>query len=365
MLLIPIHTLLDDKPGKLPQFFNEKNLGVCSKTIRNIINENHSASESSIKNIVENASTFFVKVDGISFDKDVFADSLIESEANLNSPMSLWFNDKYFQYWIKIVDELMLLDIGFRNAVEEIKKAPNQNQEKMFIDFFYGYDYPGNMLNDNWDDRSDISFTKTIQRLNRIRIDTLFYLAAAYDVNFNYSFAKTQNGGKPFFSCYLPVDNNGKTKPPIGIWIEAIIEKNNFKSIAEFGRLLYSASQKNDGDAEGIGPDSVIRQVREWKSGRRYPKWGKVDQICEVIAQKHNLKNDDLGAVKEEGKRTFAFAKGLQKILGLMLENPEQKLGFNRAGVFDYFNRYLFWHNYHSLNFGRKSNQGHNVAPQP
>jgi hypothetical protein len=290
MLLIPIHTILDDKPGKLPQFINEKNLGVCSKTIRNIINENHSAFNSSIKNIVEHASNFFENVDVINFEKDVFADSLIESEANLNTPMSLWFNDKYFQYWIKIVDELLLLDIGFRNAVEEIKKAPKKNQEKMFIDFFYGYDYPGNMLNDNWDDRNDISFAKTIQRLNRIRIDILFYFASAYDVNFNYSFTKAQNGGKPLFSYCLPVDNNGETKPPIAIWIEAIIERNNFRSVSEFAKSLQPYLKSKAGGVNGTGYDSIIRKVREWKSGRRYPKWKNVDQISEVLAKRKKMK---------------------------------------------------------------------------
>ena len=354
MLLIPIHILLDDKPQKISSLLNIDSVGVSRKTIKNVIAGNQKLSSKSIDKICLEVSGLFSDVYGCDINNILLKEMLSNPIDTTRIKYFKFIEDEYTQYFRKIFGEILELDRCFSDDITEMRKDPIKKRIKSFIDLVYNTNYPANMLSDNIFEKNSLPLNNASKTLNRIRIDIMFYLSSAYEVEYNYRFYKKVNGNKSLTARYLPVIEEKTVKNPIEIWIDYLIQTNGYRSINEFAKSIpqLTVNPKDNNDV------SKLRMMRKWRSGKIFPTWENINCISETIAKKH-YKGDDnkIEYLKEQGRFFAAYIKIYQKLLNMMLKDSQNQFGINERGVVDYFERYLYWHNYHSVCFKDQINQ--------
>lgn len=341
MLITPLNIFFEGRPSKPFSFLKKEHVGVDKKTFRNFINGKHSLQKKSIETICCKIAGFAHDVPGLEIDVVVLRDMLSSPPDSRKIPNLNFLKDSYTQYYRRILMELLDLDRRFSVDFEMMRKRPLS----VFMDSVSRYPFPPYMFKDNLVEGPDLirCFEKTV---NRIRADILLYLFSAYDVEHNHFFYKEVNGDKPLMAGYLPEFKNGKIRKPIEIWFDRIMKKYEYDSINEFAKFVpqLTVNPKNKNE------QSQIRMMRKWRSGEVLPSFETIDCIFEKIAKK-DWPGEDTEYIKETGRLFFFYVRLFQILLNGMQRNPQQYFGFDQKGIVNFFERYLHWHNYHSVNF--------------
>jgi uncharacterized protein YlzI (FlbEa/FlbD family) len=370
MLLIPIHTLLEDNPGRHPRIFEE--LGVSKDTVINLINGKHSPQKQTVKAISSKIAKTLGSLDGVIINQNLFEEALSTPGGISSALFHQSLNDVYLQYYYLILKKILRLDDCFQKELLKASTLSIEDQESLFVEVVRGFDFPGKMLNDNWIEENELTFAYALKTLNRVRIDILFYLFSAHDFNWAHCFGDLQSKNKSLFSRYLPKKSSGEVKKPLTIWFDSLIEatckRESYKkqskrpSIRGFANYIAPSFPMRSSDSVKLNKEapnlsSVEKRIHDWRSLKRFPTWKNVNRILEAVCKDEDASFEVIESTKEYGRLTFAYAKFFQKIYDLMMEGSE-KIDFNEEQILKYFDRYLYWHNYHSINFLECSGQG-------
>lgn len=349
MIIIPIHIFFDDRPTNIPKILDEKYFGIKRRNIQNAINGKTVLNEESKKNAYKKLSSLCDDIPGVMMvaSEKEFLDSI----SDLNKIKFLdCIQDDYCRYFRQTIKEIFELDIHLETEVEKIKSQPPARQIDNFRNLISNSEFPGTMFEDNLFDDTDDEVQNIQITLRKIMVDSLFYILAAYDVEYNHHFLKSQNGDKPFFLRYLPSYEGDILQNPSKLWLERLQKLNEYKTITEFATAIPQL---------GVPPkdtniESQKKMLRKWKTGKdkQLPSWENINSIVKTIVKKRNINMDNLELYQEQGRFGYAHIKIFQILLNrLMVENNKELFGMNNVEVIEFFERYLYWHNYHSVLF--------------
>jgi hypothetical protein len=354
MIIIPIHIFLDDKPTSIPKFFNNKFLGIRRRNIRNAINGKNALSKDSKKNAYKKISSFSNETPGVKFiiSEEDFSESLMSFD---KSKPSSFIQDEYTRYYLQIIDEIFELDSHLGKEAEKIKLQPQKTQIDKFRELLLKSKFPWTMLNDNLFDGTDDELKNIQITIFKITVDILFYILAAYDVEYSHYFLKNIYGEQSIFLKYLPFFNEDTIQNPSKLWFDKLKTIGGFKTIHDFATAIL---QLRD-EPENHDIESQMRMIRKWRVGqdKQLPSWENVNRILEVVIKSNNINDkNEIELYKEQGRFVYAHVKIFQILLNnLMVDNSLEKFGMDHTNVVDFFERYLYWHNYHSVIYAGQS----------
>jgi len=360
MILLPINIILNNKPNTLFPSIIEDFTGVTSKTLKNIISRKNKPRKSTIDKISSNMETSVNKIPGCKFNRSNFIKLLelcTESSENkdINPLHFKIIEDVYTKYFQSVFYDILDKDIKIDNFIK--CKYPQVNNIKTILNFKPLIDYilncglPDYMLTNITleyykNDLPLISFAKSIILL---AFDVIFYLASAYEVEYNNNFLlELKNGDKPIMTKFLPFLKDNNIANPMALWFDNIMANCAIKSINEFALMFSKISCNTDNDID-YNNDSKLRQMRRWRKGEMFPNLKNIDNIIEkLLREKMQLtNNEDIEYVKENARFCYAYIKIFQKFLNTL----KTELNLNNDKIESFFNRYYYWHNYHSVKF--------------
>ncbi|SMC92088.1 hypothetical protein SAMN02746065_11539 [Desulfocicer vacuolatum DSM 3385] len=258
--------------------------------------------------------------------------------------------DDYSRYYRQIVKEMFELDADLECEIEKIKLQPPNIQVEKFMNLLLDRKFPWTMYDDNLFEDSDDAIRNIQITLRRIIVDALFYMLAAYDIEYNHHFSKHLHGDKLVFLIYLPFYEGNTLQNPSKLWLNRLKALSGFKEINNFATAIPQL---------GVPPKnkdtrSQKRMMQKWIKGKdkQLPSWENVNSISEVVIKSNNVDENNIELYKEQGRNTYAHVKIFQILLNrLMVDESQELFGMDNKGVVEFFERYLYWHNYHAVMF--------------
>lgn len=349
MIIIPIHIFLDDKPINIPKILDEKYFGIKRRNIQNAVNKKTALSEDSKKKAYKKISSFCDDIPGLTM---VASEEEFSGSITALNPIKFLncIQDDYTQYYKQIVKGMYELDAQLESEVEKIKTKPPNTQVGLFWELLSDTNFPGTMFKGNLFEETNNKIQNIQITLRRIMVDVLFYILTAYEVEYNHHFLKRQNGDKPLFLKFLPFYHEKTLQNPSKLWFDRLQMLNGFETLQDFARAIPQLS---------VPPthkdiDSQKRMLRKWRSGKdkELPSWENINSIAESIVKKQNLSMDDLESYQEQCRFAYAYVKIFQKLSNRLMDSESQELfGMDNIDVIEFFERYLYWHNYHAVLF--------------
>jgi hypothetical protein len=153
---------------------------------------------------------------------------------------------------------------------------------------------------------------------------------------------------------YLPFYEGNTLQNPSKLWLNRLKTLSGFIKTDDFATAIPQL---------GVPPknkdiESQKRMMRKWRAGKdkELPSWENVNSILEVALNFNNIDEDDIEFYKEQGRFMYAHAKIFQILLNrLMVDDSLELFGMDKIDVVNYFERYLYWHNYHSVMYAEQN----------
>ncbi len=348
--LIPTNYLFEDLTFSHINLTDHTTLGLSRNTVKNFIQNKHTPQQRTKDKFFLAIVETITQMPGMDVDTDLL-DSVIEDSSKVSMSRTFdIFKDAFSKYTLSKFKDVVFLEQEFAYMAKEIKKIHKGSSSQLYFDIIKSVEFPGNMLSYNLVNNNYFSIEDAIMTQNRIWVDGVFYRMAARDVEENYRFYRQVRGNKSLVAPFLPCIQNQKIKYPVALLFDKIIREQGYHSINEFAisipQLTNRPSQQKD--------ESKKRMVYKYRSGEAFPSREFVELMSDTIF-KDKLNNrftdpDDIHELKEQTISGFWYLNILHRLLKIILKN-QAAYGLDKAGVFDFFERYLYWHNYHSVHF--------------
>ena len=348
--LIPTNFLFQDLTFSQLKLFDHSAAGLSRNTLKNFISGKHKSHPKTNDKLFSFIVETFNQMPGMNVDTELLG-SVIYDTSKVSGSMALEIvKDEFFKYTLSVSKNFVLLEQEYVRKAKKIERTHKGSGTKIYIELLKSVEFPGDMIPHNLVNENNFSTEDAIMTQNRIWVDGVFYRIAARDVEENYRFYRQLRGNKSLVAQFLPCIRDQNIKYPVALLFDKIIKEQGYSSINEFASSIPQPTNKPDEQVD----ESQKRKVYNHRSGKNFPSREFVELMSDTIF-KDKFKNistdpDDILAMKEQTISIFWYLNIFHQLLKKMLENQEA-YGFDEAGVVDFFERYLYWHNYHSMHF--------------
>ncbi len=353
MIILPIHIFFDDKPSYLPKLCDEEYIGIKRRSIQNTIKGRTTLSDSSFKKIYRKLSLYCDETPPL---RMVTTEEEFLLAFKSMDPIKLLncFHSDNFQYYAEVMKPICELDAYLEKELKLIDLQPPETHLECVWRLLSNSDFPGTMLEDNLVKDGGNSIQNLQKIFTRLTIDLFFFIVAAWDVTYTQSYLKKTDGEKPIFLKFLPFLEGNVLMNPMRLFFEHIQDINEFENEHELATAipLLGVSPKD------TDPEIQKRMLRKWKAGKmkQLPSWENIYSMVEILVKRQNLNMDDWESYKAQAQLVYSHIKIFQNLLNIIMTNKLRELhGLSIVEIVDFFERYLYWYNYHTVMYTEKS----------
>jgi len=209
-ILFPINILINGNPNTIvPSHNNVIELtGVTAKTLKNYIFNKNKPSERTINTISSKLESFFKQIQDVEFDKELCKIALksLSSKTIDHNVLKNIIVDKHFEYFQSVVFDTISIDLDIRKYAQANKVVRDKILNfKHLITYINNTKLPSYMLNNiKVDDYNQVLLVKSLAKsLILLQFDVIFYIASAFEVEYNNNYLKSFMGDKPLMTIFL------------------------------------------------------------------------------------------------------------------------------------------------------------------